>query len=182
MLSHRWEDDELAFERLKGQSVYDLPASIFQKVRGFCRQAATQGFDWAWVDTCCIDQTSSADVSESISSMFSWYRGSALTIIYLSDVATSNVQALLRSQWFRRGWTLQELLAANVIQIYKRDWGLEHIFSCSIQPQGRFRDPGCARICNWNRAEIPRVLFSERRAASNEACMGSSESHQEEGR
>jgi len=56
--------------------------------------------------------------------MFSWYRGSALTIIYLSDVATSNVQALLRSQWFRRGWTLQELLAAKFIQIYKRDWSL----------------------------------------------------------
>jgi len=47
MLSHRWEGDELAFERIKGQSVYDLPASRFQKVRGFCRQAATQGFDWA---------------------------------------------------------------------------------------------------------------------------------------
>jgi len=124
MLSHRWEDDELAFDRIKGQSVYDLPASRFQNVRGFCRHAATQGFDWAWVDTCCIDQTSSADVSESISSMFSWYRGSALIIIYLSDVATSNVQVLLHSQWFRRGWTLQELLAANVIQIYKKDWSL----------------------------------------------------------
>jgi len=102
MLSHRWEDDELAFERIKGQSVYDLPASRFRKLRGFCRQAATQGFDLAWVDTCCIDQTNSADVSESISSMFSWSRGSTLTTIYLSDVATSNVQALLRSQWFRR--------------------------------------------------------------------------------
>ena len=97
-------------------------SASLQNVRGFCRQAATQGFDWVWGDTCCIDQTSSADVSESISTMFSWYRGSALTIIYLSDVATSNVQALLRSQRFRRGWTLQELLAANVIQIYKRDW------------------------------------------------------------
>jgi len=124
MLSHRWEDDELAFERINWQGVYDLPASRFQKVRGFCREAATQGFDWAWVDTCCIDQTSNADVSESISSMFSWYRGSALTIIYLSDVATFNVQALRRSQWFRRGWTLQELLAANVVQIYKKDWSL----------------------------------------------------------
>ncbi|OJA14983.1 hypothetical protein AZE42_04324 [Rhizopogon vesiculosus] len=122
MLSHRWEDDELAFENLKGASVYDLPTSRFHKVRGFCRQAARWGFDWAWVDTCCIDQKSSSDVQESISTMFSWYRKSALTIIYLSDVTTSSIQALLRSQWFRRGWTLQELLAAKVIQLYKKDW------------------------------------------------------------
>ena len=46
MISHRWEDDELAFERIKGQNVYDLPASRFQIIRGFCRQAAMQGFDW----------------------------------------------------------------------------------------------------------------------------------------
>ncbi|OAX41527.1 hypothetical protein K503DRAFT_485565 [Rhizopogon vinicolor AM-OR11-026] len=122
MLSHRWEDDELALTNLKGESVYDLPTSRFHKVRGFCRQAARWGFDWAWADTCCIDQMSSSDVQESISTMFSWYRKSALTIIYLSDVTTSSIQALCSSRWFQRGWTLQELLAAKVIQLYKKDW------------------------------------------------------------
>jgi hypothetical protein len=121
-LSHRWEDDELAFKDIKEESVYKLSASRFYKVRSFCSQALKCGFDWAWIDTCCIDQTSSAEVQKSISSMFSWYRGSALTIIYLSDVTESSVRALLRSEWFRRGWTLQELLAARVIQLYKKDW------------------------------------------------------------
>lgn len=124
MLSHRWEDDELAFKDVKAEGVYALPAARFHKVRSFCRQAGMCGFDWAWIDTCCIDQTSSAEVQKSISSMFSWYHGSALTIIYLSDVTVSSVKALSRSQWFRRGWTLQELLAAKVIQLYKRDWSL----------------------------------------------------------
>ncbi|KAG0709357.1 hypothetical protein DFH29DRAFT_887975, partial [Suillus ampliporus] len=102
--------------------VYNLLASRFDKVRNFCRKARNCGFDWAWIDTCCIDQRSSAEVQKSISSMFSWYRGSALTIIYLSDVVESSVQALLFSQWFRRGWTLQELLASKVVRFYKRDW------------------------------------------------------------
>jgi hypothetical protein len=121
-LSHRWEDDELAIKDIKEESVYKLPASRFHKVRSFCSQALKCEFDWAWIDTCCIDQSSSAEVQKSISSMFSWYRGSALTIIYLSDVTESSVGALLRSEWFRRGWTLQELLAAKVIQLYKKDW------------------------------------------------------------
>ena len=122
MLSHRWEDDELAFKDVKEQSVYDLPAARFHKVHSFCRQAGECGLEWAWVDTCCIDQTSSTEVQRTISSMFSWYRGSALTIIYLSDVTESSVAALLDSQWFKRGWTLQELLAAKVIRIYKKNW------------------------------------------------------------
>ncbi|KAG1746557.1 uncharacterized protein EDB91DRAFT_100354 [Suillus paluster] len=112
----------LASNDVPQEGVYNLLASRFDKVRNFCYMARNCKFDWAWIDTCCIDQSSSAEVQKSISSMFSWYRRSALTIIYLSDVVESSVQALLLSQWFRRGWTLQELLAAQVIRLYKRDW------------------------------------------------------------
>lgn len=122
MLSHRWEGNEPGFKDITQKGVYKLSASRFDKVRNFCRKARKHNFHWAWIDTCCIDQGSSAEVQKSISSMFSWYRGSALTIIYLSDVVESSDQALLLSQWFRRGWTLQELLAAKVIRLYKKDW------------------------------------------------------------
>jgi hypothetical protein len=123
MLSHRWEDDELAFKDVEEDGIYNLSASRFDKVRSFCIKAREHGFGWAWIDTCCIDRTNNVEVQESISSMFAWYRGSALTIIYLSDVTTScSVQALKHSRWFRRGWTLQELLAARSIQLYKGDW------------------------------------------------------------
>lgn len=122
MLSHRWEGNEPGFRDIPQEGVNALSTSRFGKVRNLCRQAHNCGFRWTWIDTCCIDQGSSAEVQKSISSMFSWYRGSALTIIYLSDVVESSDQALLLSQWFRRGWTLQELLAAKVIRLYKKDW------------------------------------------------------------
>ncbi|KAG1891907.1 heterokaryon incompatibility protein-domain-containing protein [Suillus fuscotomentosus] len=122
MLSHRWEGDEPGFKDIPQEGVYTLSTSRFDKVRNLCDKARSRGFRWTWIDTCCIDQGSSAEVQKSISSMFSWYRGSALTIIYLSDVVESSSQALLLSEWFRRGWTLQELLAAKVIRLYKKDW------------------------------------------------------------
>lgn len=122
MLSHRWEGHEPGFRDIPQEGVYKPSTSRFNKVRNLCRKARKHNFNWAWIDTCCIDQDSSAEVQKSISSMFSWYRGSALTIIYLSDVVESSEQALLLSQWFRRGWTLQELLAAKVIRLYKKDW------------------------------------------------------------
>jgi hypothetical protein len=121
MLSHRWESHEPGFKDIPQEGVY-RSTSEFDKVRNLCLKARKHKFYWAWIDTCCIDQTSSAEVQKSISSMFSWYRGSALTIIYLSDVVESTDQALVLSQWFRRGWTLQELLAAKVIRLYKKDW------------------------------------------------------------
>lgn len=124
MLSHRWEGDEPGFIDIPQEGVNMLSTSRFDKVRNLCRQARSCGFHWTWIDTCCIDQRSSAEVQKSISSMFSWYRGSALTIIYLSDVVNSSDQALLLSEWFQRGWTLQELLAAKVIRLYKKDWTL----------------------------------------------------------
>ncbi|KAG2113020.1 heterokaryon incompatibility protein-domain-containing protein [Suillus discolor] len=123
MLSHRWEGDEPGFKDIPQEGVYTLSTTPrFDKVRNLCDKARGRKFRWAWIDTCCIDQGSSAEVQKSISSMFSWYRGSALTIIYLSDVVESSSQALLLSEWFRRGWTLQELLAAKVIRLYKKDW------------------------------------------------------------
>ncbi|KAG2363283.1 heterokaryon incompatibility protein-domain-containing protein [Suillus spraguei] len=124
MLSHRWEGDEPGFRDIPLEGVYgpELSTLRFDKVRNLCRKARKYKFNWAWIDTCCIDQTSSAEVQKSISSMFSWYRGSALTIVYLSDVLESSNRALSLSQWFRRGWTLQELLAAKVIRLYKKDW------------------------------------------------------------
>ncbi|KAG0709348.1 hypothetical protein DFH29DRAFT_887948 [Suillus ampliporus] len=121
-LSHRWEGDEPALNDIADDGVYCLPTSRFDKVRNLCLKARKCGYDWAWIDTCCIDQGSSAEVQKSISSMFLWYCRSALTIVYLSDVTESSFQALVPSEWFRRGWTLQELLAAKVIRLYKKDW------------------------------------------------------------
>ena len=52
--------------------------------------------------------------------MFSWYRQSALTMVYLADV--SDTGALTSSAWFKHGWTLQELLAPHTMLVFTRDW------------------------------------------------------------
>ncbi|KAI6108303.1 hypothetical protein F5141DRAFT_108657 [Pisolithus sp. B1] len=54
--------------------------------------------------------------------MFGWYRRSTLIIVYLAGVCGSGSYAA--SEWFRRGWTLQELLASRTILFYTRSWTL----------------------------------------------------------
>ncbi|KAJ8588855.1 hypothetical protein M405DRAFT_862595 [Rhizopogon salebrosus TDB-379] len=74
------------------------------KLQSFCRTAPDGGHRWAWVDTCCIDQTNNAEVQEPVNSMFVWYRHSAPTIVYLSDVPPPfESGALARSVWNKRG-------------------------------------------------------------------------------
>ncbi|KAF9227118.1 TPR-like protein [Gyrodon lividus] len=126
MLSHRWGPP--GTEPLLG----DITGEVFSlnqpegivKLQQFCRTVAKRGYKWAWSDTCCIDKGSSAEVQKSIASMVHWYSNSSLTIVYLSDVCDDSPQSLLRSVWFTRGWTLQELLAPRTILFYKANWSL----------------------------------------------------------
>jgi hypothetical protein len=122
MLSHKWASakDEPQYWQIKG-SVHkmDVPREI-RKLQQFCTISKDLGHRWAWSDTCCIDKSNNAELQESIISMFSWYRGSAITIVYLADV--SDISQLKHSQWFKRGWTLQELLAPRFVRFYRQDW------------------------------------------------------------
>lgn len=126
VLSHRWQKYELAFHDAQGLSIISLPANEgTSKLQNLCRTAAALGYRWAWSDTCCINKQSSAELQEAITSMFSWYRHAALTIVYLSDVAASaGPGSLKESEWHRRGWTLQEFLASRNILFYSRNWTL----------------------------------------------------------
>lgn len=92
-----------------------------------CLRAASDGFDHVWIDTCCIDKTSSSGLSEAINSMYQWYRNAKACYTYLPDVPSDeNPQledsAFTRSRWFTRGWTLQELLAPSTLVFYGKDW------------------------------------------------------------
>ena len=120
-LSHRWGNSEPLLRNIEGRAIYDLdPTDGLSKLQSFCLASCRQGYLWAWSDTCCIDKESSAELQEAIGSMFSWYRESALTIVHLADV--SGTGALTSSVWFRRGWTLQELLAPRFLLFFTRDW------------------------------------------------------------
>lgn len=128
ILSHRWEKDEVTFQ-LYATSESRQKKAGYGKIKGFCRVVREDGIHYAWVDTCCIDKTSSSELSEAINSMFAWYRGSIACYAYLSDVAPAATydsdpydRPLRESNWFTRGWTLQELLAPVHLTFYDKNW------------------------------------------------------------
>jgi Heterokaryon incompatibility protein (HET) len=126
ILSHRWEKEEVLFEQISGARGGTEQLEGFKKVREACAQACRDGYSHIWIDTCCVDQRSSSELSEAINSMFAWYREAAVCYAYLSDVEGDlNPQfdpQFAKSEWFERGWTLQELIApANVI-FFSRTW------------------------------------------------------------
>ncbi|ROW03132.1 hypothetical protein VMCG_05792 [Cytospora schulzeri] len=76
ILSHTWEDEEVTFKDMKTPSRCHGKLG-FNKIRMTCKQAAKDGLEYAWIDTCCIDKSSSAELSEAINSMFRWYKRSS---------------------------------------------------------------------------------------------------------
>jgi len=105
------------------EGVYDNRDPGIEKVAAACRIAASLEYSWLWVDTVCIDKTNNVELSEAINSMFKWYRDSAICFVYLFDViAGSSRQHFTQSEWFKRGWTLQELIAPKAMTFFDADW------------------------------------------------------------
>ncbi|KAM7220142.1 hypothetical protein V8F06_004470 [Rhypophila decipiens] len=119
ILSHRWESEEVTFKDYPTQPDSENPSPMkgWKKIRYCVDQAQKDGLGYCWVDTCCIDKSSSAELTEAINSMYAWYRNSsdAHGREYLEEQFRS-------SQWFQRGWTLQELLAPRKRVFYNNLW------------------------------------------------------------
>ncbi|KAG2085059.1 heterokaryon incompatibility protein-domain-containing protein [Suillus cothurnatus] len=126
MLSHRWGENEPLLHDIQDKVVYELKkVGGLMKLQSFCELAHHAGYHWAWVDTCCIDQSNNVELQKSLNSTFAWYQHSALTIVYLADVPPSaKPGALARSEWNTRGWTVPEFLASQAIRFYQQDWTL----------------------------------------------------------
>ncbi|XXG99420.1 hypothetical protein Hte_005759 [Hypoxylon texense] len=141
ILSHTWEEDEVTFH--EWQTRAGAKRKGFAKVKDTCLRARLDHLGWVWVDTCCIDKTSSTELSEAINSMFSWYKLATVCYAYLLDVSGDSARLtdvrndreltdnemdevmgseFARSRWYTRGWTLQELIAPSEIMFYSRDW------------------------------------------------------------
>ncbi len=128
ILSHRWEDGEISFKDVT--EVDNLQAPGWVKVRKSCEIAKSLGYPWIWIDTCCIDKSSSTELNEAIKSMFKWYREAEVCLVYICDVRKDlNVSRHFKTEkshedsvWFGRGWTLQELLAPREMTFYDMDW------------------------------------------------------------
>jgi hypothetical protein len=158
ILSHTWwalPDDHVAFDtdKLRGQGEVlfaDMQNNTareklsYPKVLATCMLAKAQGYDWVWIDTCCIDKSSSAELSEAINSMFTYYQDSANCYVYLDiEIPSGNMSAdrLRQARWISRGWqvftlftfrrdsmltrnvrTLQELIAPRHVEFYDKNW------------------------------------------------------------
>ncbi|OJT03422.1 Vegetative incompatibility protein HET-E-1 [Trametes pubescens] len=152
ILSHTWQSEEEGGEqsfadvcelqitkvnsarlrdRLRGDSA--RPTSLFShpalsdKIKEFCRIAGEAGYDLVWVDSCCIDKSSSAELSEAINSMYQWYRLADVCYVYLADVPDGDRpaerdSAFRLSRWRTRGWTLQELIAPRRVLFLTQTW------------------------------------------------------------
>ncbi|KAI0325303.1 HET-domain-containing protein [Cubamyces sp. BRFM 1775] len=129
ILSHCWDAvGEVTFADIQDLSRARAMPGWF-KVEKACAVARQEHHcRWLWMDTCCIDKSSSAELSEAINSMFDWYLHSEICLAYLDDVPTCNDsdgcnEPLKASRWFTRGWTLQELIApTRAMHFLSKDW------------------------------------------------------------
>jgi hypothetical protein len=127
ILSHRWELEEVSFDEFYNPATRQKKG--YRKIWGFCQQASSQGYHYAWVDTSCIDKKNFTELAEAVNSMFSWYKNSSMCMTYLSDFRLRPgmnqeqfESELGKSQWFKRGWTLQELIAPANVEFYDSNW------------------------------------------------------------
>lgn len=153
ILSHTWGPEEVTYQDYISASfnqdsdTYEPNKAGYLKIRYTCAQAHKEGLNYVWIDTCCIDKKSSAELTEAINSMYAWYERAVNCYAYLSDFILdepsgsigelqhesekSFLSTLFRqSRWFTRGWTLQELLAPRQLCFYSARW----------VPLGRRRD------------------------------------------
>jgi hypothetical protein len=140
ILSHTWrlEDDEITFADMAMQKLQcSMAHEAFNKIRLTCDQATREGLEYVWVYTCCIDKSSSADLSEAINSMYAYYARAKVCYVYMSDVELAvGHEGFRRSRWFTRAWTLQELLAPREVRFYDKRWRF----------LGHLSDPRCANV------------------------------------
>ncbi|RMZ09683.1 hypothetical protein D0860_04139 [Hortaea werneckii] len=157
ILSHTWEDDEVLFKDMD-----DLESakakSGWQKIEYICRQALEDGLEWAWVDTCCIDKSSSAELSEAINSMFKWYECSTVCYVYLCDLTMAVAlrdDAPMVSTWLERATQMTPVRPGPFVRTLHASeslWqGQEAYFKeATSQTMSAMRDDdeGMSRPCN----------------------------------
>jgi hypothetical protein len=158
--SHRWSADETTHQDVR--DVRNFDSAGFRKVKDFGKAVlsinetvqssaawAAMGFqlkcDWLWIDTACINKRDLSELSESINSMFRWYRSAAVCYAYLADVGPMSfhygaMMDFMRSEWFERGWTLQELLGPGVVVFLAKDWSV-------IGHKCPYDKPLCDMVC-----------------------------------
>jgi len=187
ILSHTWGEEELhftEFQHLHQQGNKAREKRGFAKIERTCVLARGSAIAYAWVDTCCIDKSSSAELSESINSMYSYYRRAKICYVFIddwwpdlewddlfslemavpppsnSDRSREGEWAPLR--WFTRGWTLQELVAPKELQFYDATWS----------PRGFKYDPEVTHHLARITGIASGILLDGSETSLNSVCVG----------
>ncbi|KAI5984774.1 heterokaryon incompatibility protein-domain-containing protein [Pisolithus marmoratus] len=138
ILSHQW-GAEVTYKEMIGLTKMEerkrdevRKRDGYQKIIKSCEPAKKDGYGWLWIDTCCIDKRSSAELSEAINAMYRWYQNVRVCYAYRNDVYKSTMpterngrnfdQSNGWPEWFTRGWTLQELIAPKQVKFFNKDW------------------------------------------------------------
>ncbi|THU97859.1 hypothetical protein K435DRAFT_661938, partial [Dendrothele bispora CBS 962.96] len=131
ILSHRWLDgEEVVLSELSNNIGEETKLkSGYRKIDAACRLVIKSGLRYLWVDTCCMDHDDPDDVTLNIKQMYIYYANAEICYAYLWDVHGWQFH---ESDWFYRGWTLQELLAPREVVFFDKDWtrvGCKHELS-----------------------------------------------------
>lgn len=135
ILSHTWiHGQEVTLQEFKDGNFKDSARNEkagYKKIQLCGDLAAQHGLQYFWVDTCCIDKSNEKELTTALNSMFRWYKNATRCYVYLSDVSArtqdgqcvhvESQSSFGKSRWFKRGWTLQELLAPKTIDFYTSD-------------------------------------------------------------
>ena len=154
ILSHTWGEEEVSYQEIIAEA-RPVDRAGYLKITASCQQASRDGWEYIWIDTCCIDKTSSAELSEAVNSMFRWYQRAQICYAYMVNVDIhpslpkvedpNQLESFRRSRWFTRGWTLQELLAPKSVIFFDCEWrtignkiGLRRDISWTTNIQSRY--------------------------------------------
>ncbi|KAI1125970.1 HET-domain-containing protein [Nemania abortiva] len=196
ILSHTWRTHEVTFQDFNNFAAARLPPrkvngnylayvsrlchheyQLFDKIIRVCQLARKRGIMYVWVDTCCIDKSNSAELGESINSMFEWYERSEICYVYLKDFElgqNGNIETSVFREclWFKRAWTLQELLAAQWVLFFDRSWnelGEKRFFGPLLSDITGIEIPFLARTVSIHTASVAkRMSWAAAREASRE--------------
>lgn len=195
IISHRWSDEEITYSEFLNDRLKLLNGQCkgygWSKIAMGCTIAHQDGYDWMWIDTICINKTSSAELSEAINSMYTWYQQSAICYAFLPDVRnypsleeskkTINILGehhssfvrddFMSSDWFQRSWTLQELLAPRLMHFYSLNFdligsknALAHLISETTGIKVHYLHPDDRSVLDASVAE--RMSFASSRRAT----------------
>lgn len=182
ILSHTWSEEEVSLQEFICPNADTIEKEGFAKIEWTCSLAARDHIKYAWVDTCCIDKSSSAELTEAINSMFQWYKNAVVCYAYLSDLSPrqdavmkylgvddsrqdyslASRNELQGCKWFTRGWTLQELIAPKTVRFYDETWGFRGTKDDLAEPLWSITHIGRAVL--WGHKMLADISIAERMA------------------